>query len=227
MDPLLEKTFDLRLQLPNHALFVGASMSGKTRLVLHLLDRLETLHPMPQTILFYYDQYQEQYGHLKQRLARQGIKISLLEGSSFTLGAVEKKEHQTLVIIDDASEETASSSAIAKVTTNGRHKNLSLWLIWHSLYSKHAASRLITQNVGYMFLLPSVRMTSQIHTLDTQLRMKGALVSAYKQACDNSSPSGREETPHKYLLVDLSAQTPSELRLRTNVTEPIQVAFLS
>ena len=220
MDPLMEKDFDLRLQLPNHALFVGASMSGKTRLVLHLLSKIETLCPIPRTVLFYYDQYQDQYEQLKSLLALKGVEMILREGSSLSLKDLEKKQHQTLIIIDDATEETASSPEIAKITTNGRHKNCSLWLIWHSLFSKHPASRMITQNVAYLFFLPSVRLTSQIYTLDGQLRYKGALVSAYKQAVTN------QEAEHRYLLVDLASATPSEFRLRSDVTLEPQSLFL-
>ena len=216
----MERNWDMRLQLPNHALFVGASMSGKTRLVLHLLENIETLCPVPKTILFYYDQYQDTYEEIKQSLAQKGVEMSLIEGSALSLKDLEKKEHQTLVIVDDATEETASSQDIAKITTNGRHKNVSLWLIWHSLYSKHPASRLITQNVSYLFFLPSLRLVSQIHTLDSQLRFKGSIVSAYKQAIEE------EDKEHRYLLLDLAPTTPSDFRLRSDVTSVPQSLFL-
>ena len=216
MDPLKTLSFDLRLKLPNHALFVGASMSGKTRLVIHLLQNIDILCPVPKTILFLYDQYQDIYEEIKRNLWKKGVEMSLQEGASIKLENIEKRQHQSLVIIDDASEETASSMDIAKITTNGRHKNLSIWLIWHSLYSKHAASRLITQNISYLFFLPSVRLVSQIHTLDSQLRCKGALVSAYNLAIED------DEAEHKYLLLDLAPSTPSTFRLRARITAVLQ-----
>lgn len=210
----------MRLQLPNHALFVGASMSGKTRLVLHLLENIETMCPVPKTILFYYDQHQDEYERIRQILATKGVEMNLIEGASLTLKDLEKKDHQTLVIIDDATEETASSDHIAKITMNGRHKNVSLWLIWHSLYTKHAASRMITQNVCYLFFLPSLRLISQIHTLDNQLRFSGTIVSAYKQAIE------QDNKEHRYLLLDLVPNTPSDFRLRSDVTEVPQSLFI-
>ena len=194
-------------------------MSGKTRLVLHILKRIEVLNPIPKTVYFYYDQYQEIYEEIQTLLLTKGVEMHLREGSTLKLEELEKRNHQTLVIIDDATEETASSMDIAKVTTNGRHKNTSLWLIWHSLYSKHAASRLITQNVSYLFFLPSVRLVSQIHTLDSQLRYKGGLVSAYNQAIESSNP-------HRYLLLDLAPTTPSAFRLRSDVTFTHQSLFI-
>ena len=196
-------------------------MSGKTRLVLHLLRNIHVMNPVPKTILFLYDQYQTEYEEIKQSLKTNGIEMTLREWTSLKLEDLDKKDHQTLVIIDDASEVTASSFDIAKIVTNGRHKNVSLWLVWHSLYSKHPASRLITQNVSYIFLLPSVRLTSQVHVLDSQLRSNGALVSSYKQAID------MQDLPHRYLLLDLAANTPSKLRYRTSITSKAQHVFLS
>ena len=101
-------------------------------------------------------------------------------------------------------------------------RNLSLWLIWHSLYSKHAASRLTTQNLSYFFFLPSVRLTSQLHTMDSQLRMHGKLVQAYKLA---TVETPAEATDHRYLLVDLSPRAHPLLRLRSQIHKDVQVVY--
>ena len=215
----MEKNFDLRLQLPNHSLIIGMSMSGKTRLVLHLLQNLDHFHPLPKTILFLYDQYQPEYEKIKHLVEKRGVEMILRQGFKIALEDIENKGHQTLLIIDDATEETASSQEIAKIATNGRHKNVSLWLIWHSLYTKHASSRLIAQNVSYFFFLPSVRLTSQIHVLDSQLRSNGDLVSAYKQAIDS-------DQAHRYLLLDIAPSTPAAFRYRTNVTNIPQRVYI-
>lgn len=195
-------------------------MSGKTRLVLHLLSKIQCLNPLPKTILFLYDQYQEEYLSIKQQLLAKGVEMTLKQGSALSLMELEKKDHQSLVIIDDATEDTASSSDIAKITTNGRHKNISLWLIWHSLFSKHPESRLITQNVSYFFFLPSARLISQLHTLDSQLRFKGSLVSSYKQILED------DPDDHRYLLLDLASTTPGTFRLRTSITGDRQEIFI-
>ena len=223
MDPLMEREFDLRLKLPNHALFVGASMSGKTQLVMRLLKAADQcFSPVPRTVLLFYDQWQPEYQMLKEQLQLRGIQMKTSQGGgSLTLDDLDHQAHQTLVIIDDASEATASSSSIAKIVTNGRHKNLSLWLIWHSLFSKHPASRIISQNVGYIFFLPSARLASQVHGLDGQLRLGGALSSAYSQAVEEPEWSNR------YLLLDLTVSTPSALRLRSRVHSPgSQILYL-
>ena len=59
MEPRARLDFDPRITLPSHALFVGATQSGKTRLCLHLLSHPHLFHPKPSRILFHYDQFQE------------------------------------------------------------------------------------------------------------------------------------------------------------------------
>ena len=220
MEPVKRVEFDRRIKLPVHALFVGASMSGKTRLVLHILSRPELLDPQPKTVIFYYDQLQKCYLEVKSLLGTKGISMHLRRGHDVNLDDLPHNDHQTIVLIDDASEETAASKEIARIATNGRHKNISLWLIWHSLYSKHAPSRIISQNTGLFFFLPSLRLESQLRTLGCQLGMKGRLVEAYHR-CVEDEPTAE----HRYLLLDLCPGTPALLRLRTNIHLPVQHCF--
>ena len=127
MEVISKLNVDCRLQLPNHAVFVGMSMSGKTRLVLHLLSCLDRMNPTPKTIYFYYDQYQPSYAKTQSLLAEKGVQLVLRRGSDVKLDDFEKHEHQTLVIVDDATEETASSNSVAKLVTNGRHRSQPLF----------------------------------------------------------------------------------------------------
>lgn len=222
MEPTATFDFDLRLQLPNHALFVGPSQAGKTRLVLYLLSNPQLFNPKPKQIFFYFDQWQDCYVKIQQTLSCYGIKFRLIKGcANVKLESFEKSVEQTIVCIDDFSDETSASQEIAQIATNGRHKNLSLWLIWHSLYSKYPASRIITQNVRYMFFLPSLRLESQLAIFGSQLGMKKALLSAYHQCVDDKSDT------HRYLLVDAGPNTPRMLCLRSKVHRRIQYCFVA
>lgn len=235
VEPRAVLDFDKRLQLPNHALFVGASMSGKTRLAMHLLTHPELFAKPPRTILLYYDQPQPAYVEAKRRLAADsGIDLQLHRGSAVCLDSLPAFRHPAVVFIDDASEETAASPEIARIATNGRHKNISLWLVWHSLYSRHPASRIIAQNVSLFFFLPSLRLESQLRTWGSQLGMRDALLTAYRQCVDqeeeaeedNAVESASDDAgSHRYLLVDLAPRTPKILRLRSNVHLSRQLAF--
>jgi hypothetical protein len=219
MEPRARLDFDARIELPSHALFVGATQSGKTRLCLHLLTNTHLFSPKPSRILFHYDQYQDSYLDAKSALAKENIELLLFKGcSGIDLDSIDTMPGQTILLVDDFSEETSASRDIARIATNGRHKNVSLWLVWHSLYSKHPASRVIVQNVRWFFFLPSLRLESQLRIFGSQLGMKSELLAAFR-SCQDSTDE------YRYLLVDVGPRTPSLMRLRTNIHKPIQYCF--
>ena len=222
MEPRARLPFDRRIPLPGHALFVGATQSGKTTLCLHLLSNPHLFNPKPQRILFYYDQFQESYVKTKECLEREhGIELLLFKGiAGLDLDSIEQSEGQTIMLIDDFSEETSSSKEIARIATNGRHKNISLWLVWHSLFGKHEASRKICQNVHLFFFLPSPRIESQLRSFGAQLGMTQRLLWAYKTVCEDWG------SPFRYLLVDVGPRTPDILRLRSHIQNPIQYCYV-
>ena len=220
MEPRARINFDARLRLPGHALFTGATQSGKTRLCLHLLENTQLFEPKPRRILFHYDQFQDSYLETKRKLALEGVELLLFKGcSGISLESIEKIEGQTILLIDDFSEETSSSQEIARIATNGRHKNISLWLVWHSLFSRHAASRIICQNIRWFFFLPSLRLESQLRTFGSQLGMKNRLLWAYGKCQEDQSED------HRYLAVDVGPTTPDILRLRSNLHQTKQFCY--
>jgi len=218
MEPKARIDFDARLCLPNHALFVGASQSGKTRLCLHLLANPQLFHPRPSRIIFCFDQPQDHYTELHNRLAALGIELMLYKGmDGISIDMIEKQEGQTILILDDFSEESSSSNQVARIVTNGRHKNLSCWLVWHSLFSRHAASRVVCQNVRWFFFLPSLRLEAQLRTFGSQLGLRERLLAAFRDVQSHDqrqAPSG-----HRYVMLDSGPNTPDVMRVRTRVDD--------
>ena len=72
---------------------------------------------------------------------------------------------------------------------------------------------MVSLNAHYLVLFKNPRDKSQIGVLSRQLQMPH-LLPAYEDA------TGR---PHGYLLVDLSPQTPDELRLRSQLFSTLAV----
>lgn len=241
----------MRLCLPSHAIFCGPTQSGKTSLCLHLLRNAATLFsPSPARVLFHYDLWQESYAAAQAQLAEQGISLAFFKGwDSLSLESLAQRlsspttaasaAGQTILIIDDFSEQTAKSMEIARIATNGRHLGVSLWLVWHSLFSHYPASRIISANCRYFFFLPSLRIQSQLRIFGSQLGMKSQLLSAFQLCCCCCSGSGDSHQPQDntvstsssssrtppYLLLDAGAHTPALLRLRSNITLPVQNCF--
>jgi adenylate kinase family enzyme len=207
------------LVLPGaHAIFAGGSGSGKTTLALSLLQNRHVLSPRPKIVYFHYDTMQDAYLAAKQKLAVDGVELRLIKGmENVKLENYPKTSYQSLIIFDDLSLETASSQEVARMVTNARHSNLTVWLCWHFIYSKWAESRVISQNMPYIFLLPSPRLESQIAHLGSQLGLRKPLLEAYKQAASDKT--------NRYLLVDLHPLTPPTLRLRTAIQNTPQYIY--
>lgn len=219
MEPKERLDFEARLELPNHALFVGASQSGKTRLCLHLLTHPDLFAPKPVRILFHYDQYQDSYLEAKSSLARVGIELLLFKGcSDISLESLVEIEGETILFVDDFSHETSTSFEFARIATNARHKRVSLWLAWHVYFCKHPASRVIVQNVRYNFFLPSPRLESQLRVLGTQLGMKDKLLWAFQKIQE-------EDSDYRYLLVDVGPRTPTVMRIRSGIHKAISFCY--
>ena len=99
MEPQIRLNFDTRLCLPNHALFVGSTQSGKTTLFTHILANSQLFDPKPVRILFHYDQLQDCYLYLKEKLAQEGIELLLIKGcSNMSLDSIEKLDGQTFLV---------------------------------------------------------------------------------------------------------------------------------
>ena len=195
-------------------------MSGKTRLCLHFLTHPDLFEPPPKRIFFHYDQFQDEYLHAKTSLAEKGIELLLYKGcNDISLDNIDKIGEQTILLIDDFSEETSKCKEIARIACNGRHKNISLWLVWHSLFNNHEASRKICQNTGLFFFLPSLRLESQLRSFGTQLGLRDRLIYAYK-FCQES-----ENIQERYIVVDSRPQIPDILRVRSHIHLPIQYCY--
>lgn len=196
-------------------------MSGKTRLALQLISHPENFVEPPKLVIIYYAEMQAMYNDVKEKLTKQGIEVRLKRGHAVTLDEFSHAPHQTLIILDDAFEETAASTEIARLTTTGRHRNVSVWLCWQSLFSRHANSRIISQNMGLYFFLPSMRLESQLRTFGAQLGMQQRLLAAYK-LCINDEP---EKSNYPHILVDLSPNVPDIMRVRSHVHQTVQYCY--
>ena len=217
-DPVATLDFDRRIKLPCHALFVGASMSGKSRLAFRLCQP-DMFVEKPKRVIIFYQMLQDLYTKAKHELEKAGVEVQLKRGHEVQLDDL-PDDGQTLVIIDDAFEETAASKEVTRITTAGRHKGISLWLIWHSLFSRHANSRIISQNMGLYFFLPSPRLGSQLRTFGAQLGMKHRLLHAY-----DSCLSCNDDDEHRYVLLDLTPNVPDLLRIRSHIHRCVQYCY--
>ena len=195
-------------------LIIAPSQGGKTQLFFKSLEDVEAnYNPKPAAVYFLYNTHQTLFDEMAVKLESQGVKAAFNQGSHVTENDLRTLSEvsgggQIILAIDDATVETSKDSQLAQNICVSRHYNVSIVLFWHSLFSPNPASRLISANCRYIFLLASPRILGQVGTLGTQLQMRSVLVSAFKE---------ESKQPYGFVLVDLNATTPHNLRIRSGL----------
>jgi hypothetical protein len=215
-------------------------LQGKTTLLMKTLENAaEIYYPKPSRIIFMYNckwikrsefearfysyilGFQDCYTQVQRSLSEQGIKSEFLKATKIVEDDLDEISDpdggQTIIIVDDNSISAASSKEMAQIFTMARHKNCSIILLLHFIFGPWPSARLISANTAYFFLMNSPRLFPQVATLGTQLGIRKALVSAYQN-----------ETKKKfgYVLVDVCANTPHQLRIRSDILNDHQSVYI-
>jgi len=117
-----------------------------------------------------------------------------------------------IVVIDDLLIETASNKLLtAAFTRLAHHKPCTLVYITQNLFHKAADARTRSLNMHYLVMMKNPRDATQISHIARQMypNASEALVEVYRSVTANS--------PYSYLLIDFHQDTPTELRIRTNI----------
>ena len=116
-----------------------------------------------------------------------------------------------LFILDDCFLEAAENKNVVDTFTKGRHKDISSIFITQNIFFSGKHARNIALNSSHYILMKN-RDMNQVETLARQIFGKGKtreFVEIYKKAVSMNS--------FGYLLIDLAANTPEGLQLRTNI----------
>ncbi|XP_049341305.1 uncharacterized protein LOC125805028 isoform X2 [Astyanax mexicanus] len=202
-------SFDARLQLPFSCIVCGPSNSGKSFFIKMLLENCtDSMSKIPDRIVWCYTCWQPLYDELMDKLNIyfvQGIPESLCDDELFP-------PHKTnLLVIDDLMESASKSEEVEKAFTKyTHHRNLSVIYLVQNLFFQGRSSRTINLNTNYMVLFKNPRDKLQINVLARQMYPRN---SKYFLECFQDATS----RPYGYLLVDLKASTPEDLRLRSGL----------
>lgn len=167
---------------------------------------------MPENIVWCYSCWQPLYKELLQKFSC----ITFLEGlpNTFNDEHLFPSNKVNMVIIDDLMESASESGEIEKAFTKYvHHKNLSIMYIVQNVFCQGKKSRTINLNTKYMVLFKNPRDKLQITTLARQ--MYPGKTQFFLEAFEDATKS-----PYGYLLVDLNASMPEDLRLRTGLFPP-------
>ncbi len=189
-------------------------------------------NPKPAKVIYMYKEFQNALLEVQAEMSKKGVKFECVQAVDMCLedlaGMTKDVEGQTLVVYDDCTEQTSSSSNIADIAMRGRHKytsihythahiiivinsffrKISLVLLWHTLFPKGPQARLISLNTTYFFLMSSMRIRSQVKTFASQNSLK-ALPGAFENVLAQEG--------YGYIMVNLHRECPDFARVRTNI----------
>ena len=184
---------------PANVIVSGPSQSGKSWWIKKLITLPNLIHPKPTRILYYYSQWQDLFKTMPGVDFIKGLPTSLPQDG-----------RPVLIILDDLMEACAGNKDITNLFVRGTHHlNLTVVLLCQNLFEKNL--RTISLNTHYFVIMKSPRARSQIATLASQMYPKRSrfVLDAY----DDVSKAGG----YSYLFLDLKADTPEQLRVRSNV----------
>jgi len=203
---------DLRFKIPCGMIISGPSNSGKTQLLLRILDSVNELFtPVPKAIIYCYGEYHSFIPQLESK----GIQIFSGLPSNDQLSNLPRPY---LLVLDDLMLTLSELTLSELFTKRAHHHNFGVIFITQNLFEK--TLRVARNNSQYIILMRAPNAVLQIRNLGAQL-FPGQLVyfmDAYRKAT---------EEPYGYLILDLHAGSLPSLRLRTKIfpDDPEKIIF--
>ena len=190
----------------------GQSGSGKTRFILRILQNMDKIfgeHP-PLKIRYYYGIWQDNYDQMKREIENISFQQGLPSEEEL-MDFTDPKTH-TMIIIDDLMDEACNSQVVELIFTRiSHHRFCSCFYIVQNAFVQGKKQMTINLNTKYVEVFRSPRSLLQLTYLNNQIfpNNPGLLINSYKDIM-NQEPFG-------YILIDLTAQCPDELRIRTKI----------
>lgn len=191
---------------PARIIIAGSSNSGKTqlatKLVLKYADKFHTIIICGVT-----------NHELESSIVSNKLIVSEDIINPFEYVHHKNKSNGILYILDDCFLQASEDKNVVNVFTKGRHSNISVILITQNLFFRGKHSRNIALNASH-YLLTKIRDIGQVEILGRQIFGKkngNEFGDIYKRAISMKK--------YGYLLVDIAANTPEQLQLRTNIVE--------
>ncbi len=192
--------------------FCGRSGSGKTSFIYRLLKNVKNMFTNKKGrkihILYCYSSDQPLFDEMAEDIPDITFFNGLPSEEEIDKHTSPQRIH-LILIVDDLMREVLESKLIFDFfTIKAHHQGTSVIFVSHNLYQQGKYSRSIALNASYFFLFENPRGADQIRTLSSQVfpHKKGAIVQAYKLAM---------ERPYSYLLLDMTANVPDDVRMRT------------
>ena len=205
MQSITSKHLDLFLE-PARIIIAGSSNSGKSfltkNIVLKYADKFDTI------IICGVSNHDLQYTTVKDKVI---ITEDIINPFEYT--SQEDNANGILYILDDCFIEASNNKNVVNAFTKGRHVNISIIFITQNLFFSGKHCRNIALNASH-YILTRIRDRGQVEILGRQIFGKKhaeEFGEVYKRSVTNKK--------YGYLLVDIAANTPENIQLRTNIVD--------
>ena len=207
------ETYDFRVPSASTNLIAGPSGSGKSVRVANILRHKNSYIKNGvniKNVIFCYAAWQDLYDELdKENIVTQWVDQLPTNDQFIELVCPYKDNGGSICVIDDYMTEI-NKDLVKIVSVSSRHYNTTTFILQQSLFPANPLGRQISLNVKFIYLLKSPRDISALSFLARQIYGPQFhwVIAAYHEATKN---------PYSCLVLDLSQETPSELRVRSNV----------
>ena len=205
------------LSLPFSLTLSGCSGSGKSFFVRKLLLNQRDITGSEWKKIFYISRFEFRPSELMH------LPIEYIHGVIPSLEELKKKSaknEQNLVILDDLMSQSANSSDVKSLFSEGRHINFSVIYCTQNLFQGGKFARTIRLNTNFMLLFKQIHDRLQIMRFFVSMRPK-----EWKFLMDFYDDATNE--PFGYLLLDFRPQITSEiLRMRTCIEKNSQILYI-
>ena len=193
--------------LPFSTMVVGPSGCGKTALVSRiLLNSQQLFDKRVDRIVFCYSVWQPAYEIFK----------FLPTNVEFVLGLSESLEFSPLktnvLVIDDLFASAKDSINIQNLfAVESHHKNISVFLIAHNIFTKGHFSRDLSLNSSNLIIFRNPRDSIQVGVLARQIFPNKS--KAFMEIFDDAT----KDVPHGYIFLDFKQSTRSRMRIQSRI----------
>ena len=167
-----------------------------------------TFYPKFKPIYYFYQHEEPKFSSRERNLNFFFTKFSGFDFSS--------QLENCLVVFDDSCEEVFNDKEFSKLATAGRHRNISVIYVKHSLFQQSNWSRTIDLNTTHISLLKSPIDIRQITYIGKPLNNTNFLKESYELPT---------KLPFGHLLIDFDPKTSDSLSFCSNIKQPGPTIF--
>ena len=195
---------------------VGPSGCGKTLFVTQLLLNAKSIFEEPIKQIYWLMGVDEGEKDLTAQCLSCLPNLVLLNG--FEEGWMDKPKQHDVIVIDDLFNESATEKNFNNLFTKiARHRGVTVIFITQNMFHQGGQHRTRNLNVHYLALFKNPRDSTVIQFVARQAfsATPRFLIDAYLDATEN--------VPHGYLFLDFTQSCPDELRVRSDIFNPLGV----